>query len=389
MPAESGGYEGGCIRARFTYSNNKGKSKVKRIIVGISLIVSSALVHAASFDCAKASTKIEKAICGDEQLSKLDSDLMTAYKVAQTSATDPNKLKSEQKAWLQASRNKCEDARCIKTAYEDRINALKSVEVTAPVAQPAPEAAVVKNESPPDVKQEEKPAEAVAPAVAPEPTPQVQTSEPSNPSKSTPVDEPTSTVADILFGVAGLIGIALVTGLIKPKLVIRWSDKPTRLKVLGYLLPALLIVSFAAPMSRTKDRAEYDKKVAAEQKSKREQEEKEKQQQRVVKKDVSPQQASQSSNGDSVVQGYINRFNVAERDFLLKLKAAKESRSFNDPNYYGCRQMANAAFEAYKKEINRTAEFAKSGQPDLFIAALNQAMTTFAAYGSNVSSSCQ
>ncbi len=241
---------------------------MKRIVIAILLIVSSALSHAASFDCAKASTRIEKTICGDEQLSKLDSDLMMAYKAAQSSSSDTDKLKSEQKAWLQSSRNKCEDTECIRKAYEDRINALKPVEVSAPVTQTTPETTVVRNESLPDVKPEEKPVEAAAPVVAAEPTPQTRTSESTTASQSTPAGQPTSTVADILFGVAGLVGIALVAGLVRPKWVIRWSAQPTRLKVIGYLLPVLMIVSVAAPMSRTKERAEYDTRIAKESKEK-------------------------------------------------------------------------------------------------------------------------
>lgn len=241
---------------------------MKRIVIAILLIVSSALSHAASFDCAKASTRIEKAVCGDEQLSKLDSDLMAAYKAAQAISADADKLKSEQKAWLQSSRNKCEDTECIRKAYEDRINALKPVEVSAPVTQTTPETTVVRNESLPDVKPEEKPVEAAAPVVAAEPTPQTRTSESTTASKSTPAGQPTSTVADILFGVAGLVGIALVAGLVKPKWVIRWNAQPTRLKVIGYLLPVLMIVSVAAPMSRTKERAEYDTRIAKESKEK-------------------------------------------------------------------------------------------------------------------------
>ncbi len=36
-------------------------------------------IHAASFDCSKATSEVEKLICGDEELSKLDDSLNKAY----------------------------------------------------------------------------------------------------------------------------------------------------------------------------------------------------------------------------------------------------------------------------------------------------------------------
>lgn len=40
--------------------------------------------QAASFDCDKAATKIEKMICSDKELGSLDEDLLKAYKLNRT-----------------------------------------------------------------------------------------------------------------------------------------------------------------------------------------------------------------------------------------------------------------------------------------------------------------
>ncbi len=78
--------------------------------------------QAASFDCAKASSFVEKAICSDKQLSSMDDQLARLYKAAR--ATGGNAaLEAEQKAWL-SSRDQCADAACLKKAYADRIAAL-------------------------------------------------------------------------------------------------------------------------------------------------------------------------------------------------------------------------------------------------------------------------
>jgi uncharacterized protein len=78
--------------------------------------------RAASFDCAKASSFVEKAICSDKQLSGMDDQLARLYKTARGAASNAA-LEAEQKAWL-SSRDQCTDAACLKKAYADRIAAL-------------------------------------------------------------------------------------------------------------------------------------------------------------------------------------------------------------------------------------------------------------------------
>jgi uncharacterized protein len=46
------------------------------------ILLFASWAHAAGFDCTKASTLVEKAICSDSELSKLDDLLMISYKEA-------------------------------------------------------------------------------------------------------------------------------------------------------------------------------------------------------------------------------------------------------------------------------------------------------------------
>jgi uncharacterized protein len=78
---------------------------------------------AASFDCNKASTFAEHAICEDSRLSAMDDELARLYKTALATASDSAKLKAEQTTWL-ATRDRCKDSNCIMKAYTDRIAAL-------------------------------------------------------------------------------------------------------------------------------------------------------------------------------------------------------------------------------------------------------------------------
>jgi uncharacterized protein len=104
----------------------RGK-ELKPSFPAIAVFVFASTSHAASFDCAKASTPVEKAICSETQLSDLDDLLMRAYKQALATATDTNALKTQQRAWLAGVRNKCQDSVCIMRAYNERLTALNSI----------------------------------------------------------------------------------------------------------------------------------------------------------------------------------------------------------------------------------------------------------------------
>ncbi len=100
---------------------------LKISLPAIVIFVFASVSHAASFDCAKASTLVEKAICSEPQLSDLDDLLMLTYKQALIAATDTNALKTQQRLWLVNVRNKCQDSACIMLVYNERLTALKSM----------------------------------------------------------------------------------------------------------------------------------------------------------------------------------------------------------------------------------------------------------------------
>ena len=50
------------------------------LAIGAAALLSSPLAHSASFDCTKASTFVEKAICSDPKLSRQDEVLGENYK---------------------------------------------------------------------------------------------------------------------------------------------------------------------------------------------------------------------------------------------------------------------------------------------------------------------
>lgn len=86
----------------------------------------------ASFDCTKASTRVERMICGRPRLSHLDGRLDEVYKSLQKMLTEPEvkKLQQEQSAWLKERNTqllKCaKNTTCAAKVYEDRIKVLSA-----------------------------------------------------------------------------------------------------------------------------------------------------------------------------------------------------------------------------------------------------------------------
>ncbi|MDR2584130.1 MAG: hypothetical protein LBC75_11670 [Fibromonadaceae bacterium] len=83
-------------------------------------------VYKPSFDCAKAQSKTEIAICGNSDLAKLDFQMVQLYKPLVGS------FKESQKEWLN-ERNKCADnIDCLKSKYNARITFLKQSSQAVP-----------------------------------------------------------------------------------------------------------------------------------------------------------------------------------------------------------------------------------------------------------------
>lgn len=77
-----------------------------------------------SFDCVKAGTSVEKMICSDGLLGKLDGALARNYKVMIAADIGDGaiaELKSTQQQWL-TNRNNCADNQCLVNAYKARVD---------------------------------------------------------------------------------------------------------------------------------------------------------------------------------------------------------------------------------------------------------------------------
>lgn len=89
--------------------------------------------QAAGFDCKYAKTHVEHLICEQPDLSKLDDRMKVLFDKIQgeTAGRDGETGKwldpvaKEQTQWRETVRDRCQDAACLKSAYVDRISAMK------------------------------------------------------------------------------------------------------------------------------------------------------------------------------------------------------------------------------------------------------------------------
>jgi uncharacterized protein len=97
-----------------------------KAIIGITfaLFVLSATAQAASFDCKRATTTIEKLICENEELSKLDEELSKTYLKSLENSDLRQQTMNSQRQWLKNRRNVCQNSECVRDAYEARIKEL-------------------------------------------------------------------------------------------------------------------------------------------------------------------------------------------------------------------------------------------------------------------------
>lgn len=99
---------------------------MKRTLLAATLLLITGHALATGFDCAKAASSAETAICSSPLLSGLDDELASVYKAASTAADEASRsqLVVEQRHWIRHVRDVCEDDACMAAAYRARIGLL-------------------------------------------------------------------------------------------------------------------------------------------------------------------------------------------------------------------------------------------------------------------------
>jgi uncharacterized protein len=113
-------------------------------IISIGMAIGSSACLAASFDCTKARSPVEKAICSDAALSQLDDELGATFRKA---VAENPQVRQQQTTWLRNTRDKCETVDCLVTVYRAQIQDLGGATAQAPNAPP-PASAVTAESNP-------------------------------------------------------------------------------------------------------------------------------------------------------------------------------------------------------------------------------------------------
>jgi uncharacterized protein len=91
-----------------------------RVLSLLTLALLASTAQAVSFDCQKAKTFTEKAICQNPELSALDDELDAEYQAVKAKGGNNKALKKQQDKWLK-ERDACQTEGCVKKAYQKRI----------------------------------------------------------------------------------------------------------------------------------------------------------------------------------------------------------------------------------------------------------------------------
>lgn len=86
----------------------------------------SELYSSPSFDCNKASNKVENLICNNADLSELDRELSMHYINSIRNTENPKELKIKQIEWIKTVQIECNDDLCLISAYKERIDFFKN-----------------------------------------------------------------------------------------------------------------------------------------------------------------------------------------------------------------------------------------------------------------------
>jgi uncharacterized protein YecT (DUF1311 family) len=93
------------------------------VLALLATLIATGAAYGASFDCGKAASPVERAICADPALSKADDALAAAYRAALSATLDPVALRRDQRQWRR-ERDLHQNQSSLLTAFQSRIAAL-------------------------------------------------------------------------------------------------------------------------------------------------------------------------------------------------------------------------------------------------------------------------
>lgn len=106
-------------------------------LLGVSVLMIGEVSHAASFDCDRAKTADEKAVCAHRSLNDLDVSMALLYKLDRRFLPMGGRdaLIGQQQTWLKNRAQCASDVKCLTDVYQQRIQVLQQIIDTRVVTQ--------------------------------------------------------------------------------------------------------------------------------------------------------------------------------------------------------------------------------------------------------------
>ena len=99
-----------------------------KFLLALPLLLGLHTAFAASFDCRKAVSTMERLVCSDENLSRQDEELASAYQQARSNSGAAATITRWQRDWLRSETvTACRDAASLGKVYGERITLLREV----------------------------------------------------------------------------------------------------------------------------------------------------------------------------------------------------------------------------------------------------------------------
>lgn len=95
----------------------------RHIAAAAALVLFAIASPAATYDCGRATGRVERLVCATPELSTLDDELGEVHAEQPREGEDGARARDAQRAWLRA-RDGCADVACVRASYELRIEEL-------------------------------------------------------------------------------------------------------------------------------------------------------------------------------------------------------------------------------------------------------------------------
>lgn len=115
------------FKCRISFEVN-ARDEVTKVLSAFTKGKKEAKKFRTSFDCNTAKSYVEKTVCTNEELAKLDNQLGAKIKRLLETSESTKPIRDQQKTWLKDKRDPCQTMDCLLEVYKSRLDDLEAKE---------------------------------------------------------------------------------------------------------------------------------------------------------------------------------------------------------------------------------------------------------------------